>query len=167
MLEAFVPLELDSGAQNLSFFCYTFPKVSIKMEEGIRQALKDLTNEMKGIKSILSAMWQKRYAEGQTEALLPGMTTDEFISSEEAGRRLGVSDQTLRNWIAIGKRDSSKGWVEGLHYCNVSPDPGRRAIIRIPWNQLVQSFAKNAAIQPIDTQKSRQPLYSPHKNKEE
>ena len=60
--------------------------------------------------------------------------SDEYISTEECSRRLGVSDQTLRNWMAIGRKNPSKGWVEGIHYVNASPDSGRKALIRIPWN---------------------------------
>jgi len=65
---------------------------------------------------------------------------------KECGRRLGVSDQTIRNWIAIGRKNADKGWVEGIHYVNVSPDVHKKAVLRIPWNRLIQSFAKNENI---------------------
>ncbi len=68
---------------------------------------------------------------------------EEYISTEECGKRLGLSDQTIRNWSSIGRKDPSKGWTEGIHYVNVSPDVKRKAVIRVPWNYLVQSFARN------------------------
>ena len=88
-------------------------------------------------------MWHSRYADGETDVLNPEAFADEYISTEECGRRLGVSDQTIRNWIAIGRKSPDKGWVEGIHYVNISPDHKRKAVIRIPWNMLIQSFAKN------------------------
>ena len=129
------------------------------MTNGIRKGLDDIAKELKGIKLILSAMWQKRYATGETDVIAPDVYTDEFISSEEAGRRLGVTDQTIRNWCAMGKKDPSKGWQEGIHYINISPEPKKRAIIRVPWNALVQSFAKNRRTVEDDSRKSIKPMY--------
>jgi hypothetical protein len=91
-------------------------------------------------------MWHSRYANGETDALNPEAFADEYISTEECGRRLGVSDQTIRNWIAIGRKTPDKGWVEGIHYVNISPDEHRKAVLRIPWNRLIQSFAKNEGL---------------------
>ena len=113
------------------------------MSPGLRKGLEDIAWELKGIKNILSAIWHSRYENNSTDVLNPQAFADEYISTEECSRRLGVSDQTLRNWMALGKKNPEKGWVEGIHYVNASPDSGRKALIRIPWNQLVQSFAKN------------------------
>ena len=113
------------------------------MPYGLRKGLEDIAYELKGIKNILGSMWHSRYANGETDALNPQAFADEYISTEECSRRLGVSDQTIRNWIAIGRKTPSKGWVEGIHYVNVSPDVHKKAVLRIPWNRLVQSFAKN------------------------
>ena len=113
------------------------------MKYGLRKSLEDIAYELKGIKNILGSMWHSRYKNGETDALNPEAFADEYISTEECGRRLGVSDQTIRNWIAIGRKTPDKGWVEGIHYVNVSPDVHRKAVLRIPWNRLIQSFAKN------------------------
>ena len=80
----------------------------------------------------------------------PQAFADEYISTEECARRLAVSDQTIRNWIALGKKQPAKGWTEGLHYVNIAPDPGKKAVIRVPWNFLVMSFSKNKEIDLSD-----------------
>ena len=116
------------------------------MQYGLRKSLEDIAYELKGIKNILGSMWHSRYSNGETDVLNPEAFADEYISTEECGRRLGVSDQTIRNWIAIGRKTPDKGWVEGIHYVNVSPDVHRKAVLRIPWNRLIQSFAKNESL---------------------
>lgn len=113
------------------------------MQYGLRKGLEDIAYELKGIKNILGSMWHSRYSNGETDVLNPEAFADEYISTEECGKRLGISDQTIRNWIAIGRKTPDKGWVEGIHYVNVSPDVHRKAVLRIPWNRLIQSFAKN------------------------
>lgn len=120
------------------------------MKYGLRKGLEDIAFELKGIRNVLSSMWHSRYSTGETDALNPEAYADEYITTEECGRRIGVSDQTIRNWIAIGKRNPEKGWVEGIHFVNVSPDPGRKAMLRIPWNQLVQSFSKTKKLESSD-----------------
>lgn len=116
------------------------------MQYGLRKSLEDIAYELKGIKNILGSMWHSRYKDGETDALNPEAFADEYISTEECGKRLGISDQTIRNWIAIGRKTPDKGWVEGIHYVNVSPDEHRKAVLRIPWNRLIQSFAKNEGL---------------------
>jgi hypothetical protein len=120
------------------------------MKYGLRKSLEDIAFELKGIKNVLSSMWHSRYSTGEIDALNPEAYADEYISTEECGKRLGVSDQTIRNWIAIGRRDPNKGWKEGIHFVNVSPDPNRKAVLRVPWNQLVQSFSKNRDLESKD-----------------
>jgi len=120
------------------------------MKYGLRKSLEDIAFELKGIKNVLSSMWHSRYSTGEIDALNPEAYADEYISTEECGKRLGVSDQTIRNWIAIGRRDPNKGWKEGIHFVNVSPDPNRKAVLRVPWNQLVQSFSKNRDLESGD-----------------
>ena len=112
--------------------------------------MEDIAFELKGIKNILGSMWHSRYSNGEIDTLNPEAYADEYISTEECGKRLGVSDQTIRNWIAIGRRDPNKGWKEGIHFVNVSPDPNRKAVHRVPWNQLVQSFSKNRDLESRD-----------------
>jgi hypothetical protein len=128
------------------------------MSYGIRKGLEDVAQELKGIRNILASMWHSRYSNGETDALCPDAYADEYISTEECGRRLGVSDQTVRNWIAIGRKEPDKGWVEGIHYVNVSPGNHRKAVLRIPWNQLVQSFTKNRDLVSSDL-RSRPHMY--------
>ena len=120
------------------------------MKYGLRKSLEDIAFELKGIKNILGSMWHSRYSNGEIDTLNPEAYADEYISTEECGKRLGVSDQTIRNWIAIGRRDPNKGWKEGIHFVNVSPDPNRKAVLRVPWNQVVQSFSKNRDLESRD-----------------
>jgi hypothetical protein len=129
------------------------------MNYGIRKGLEDIAAELKGIRNILASMWHSRYSEGETDRLNPEAYADEYISTEECARRLGVSDQTLRNWMAIGRKSPDKGWVEGLHYVNASPNPNKKAIIRIPWNNLVRSFAKNPELASEDYRKPKSNMY--------
>ena len=130
------------------------------MNYGLRKGLEDIAAELKGIRNILASMWHSKYSKGETDLLNPEAYADEYISTEECARRLGISDQTLRNWMAIGRKSPDKGWVEGLHYVNASPNPNKKAIIRIPWNNLVRSFAKNPDFTPHDYRISRTPMYA-------
>jgi hypothetical protein len=133
------------------------------MQYGLRKSLEEVAHELRGIKNILGSMWHSRYKNGETDVLNPEAFADEYISTEECGKRLGVSDQTIRNWIAIGRKTPDKGWVEGIHYVNVSPDVHRKAVLRIPWNALIQSFSKN---ENLDLRNLRQ-SYSQYQNKKE
>jgi len=117
---------------------------------GIRKGLEDIAHELKGVRNILASMWHSRYQTQETDKLNPQAFADEYISTEECARRLTVSDQTIRNWIAVGRKQPTKGWTEGIHYVNVSPDPNKKAVIRVPWNYLVMSFSKNKDIDLSD-----------------
>jgi len=125
------------------------------MTHGIRKGLEDIAHELKGIKNILSSMWHSKYQTEETSRLHPEAFTDEYISTEECARRLSVSDQTIRNWIFAGKQAKGKGWVEGIHYVNIAIDNNKRAVIRVPWTQLVQSFAKTKEIDITDVRNPR------------
>ena len=129
------------------------------MKYGIRKGLEDIAWELKGIKNTLSSIWHSRYENEETDVLDPNAFADEYISTEECARRLDVSDQTLRNWMAIGRKTPDKGWIEGIHYVNASPNPTKKAIIRIPWNQLIQSFSKNRKMENQDYRKKGSPMY--------
>lgn len=121
------------------------------MGYGIRKGLEDVAYELKGIRNILSSIWALQEGAGERGTTNPEVYADEYISTEECAKRLSVSDQTLRNWIALGRRgDKTKGWIEGIHYVNVNPTPGTRTKIRVPWNHLVRSFAKNPVIKNTD-----------------
>lgn len=116
------------------------------MAYGTRKGLEDIADELKGIKNILSAIWSSRYQNEETDTVHPDLYADEYISTEECAKRLGISDQTIRNWILTGKKKPGKGWTQNVHYVNISPDPGKRDVIRIPWNHLITSFARNTEI---------------------
>ena len=79
------------------------------MAYGTRKGLEDIAAELKGIKNVLASMWHSRYQDGETDVLNPEAYADEYISTEECAKRLGVSDQTLRNWMAIGRKTPDKG----------------------------------------------------------
>ncbi len=114
------------------------------MSYGIRKGLEDIAYELKGIRNILSSIWSLQKGENEFGSANPEAYADEYISTEECARRLGVSDQTIRNWIVLGKSTKKKaGWIEGIHYVNINPGANRKNKIRIPWNNLVRSFSKN------------------------
>tara|TARA_E500000318_G_scaffold106699_1_gene114998 strand:- start:953 stop:1360 length:408 start_codon:yes stop_codon:yes gene_type:complete len=125
---------------------------------GIKKAIEDVAHELKSIKNVLNSMWYDNHPDKTSSSLCPDAYADEYISTEECGRRLNISDQTIRNWIALGRSKPDAGWKEGVHYINIVPDGQRKAIIRIPWNQVIQSFIKNKKIESSDLYKKK-PLY--------
>lgn len=116
------------------------------MQYGLRKGLEDIAYELKSVKNILSAIWHSRYQNDETDQVSPDLFADEYISTEECARRLNVSDQTIRNWISMGKKTPSKGWTCGVHYVNLDPTGRSHRYIRIPWNRLIQSFASNTKL---------------------
>jgi excisionase family DNA binding protein len=116
------------------------------MAYGIRKGLEDIAYELKAIKITLNSFWHLQNEKSASPGISPEAYADEYISTEECARRLNVSDQTIRNWIAVGKKSASNGWKEGTHYINISPEPNKKTILRIPWNSLVQSFVKNKKV---------------------
>jgi hypothetical protein len=120
------------------------------MEQGLKKSLEDIAYQLKSINTVLSSLWYSKYEGTDTNVLDPRAYADEYISTEECARRLGVSDQTIRNWMAIGRKTPDKGWIEGVHYVNVTPDPKKKAVFRIPWNRLIQSFSSNRKAEPAD-----------------
>ena len=125
----------------------------------MQKGLKEIAVELKAIKNVLSCIWSSRYQSEETDRLNPEIFSDEYISTEECAKRLNISDQTIRNWIATGKTAKGKGWVEGIHYINITPDQGKKPVIRIPWNQLIQSFSKN---KEVDARYFNSPLLYKH-----
>lgn len=121
--------------------------------------LKDIVHELKGIRTILGSMWHSRYKTEETDRMNPEAYAEEYISTEECGKRLGISDQTIRNWIAKAKTHKDKGWIEGIHYVNICPHASGKPVIRIPWNELVRSFAKNKETNITDLRERR--MYQP------
>lgn len=140
------------------------------MSDDIKNALILIASELKGIRHILSATWHSRYSEDKTSVLNPDSFSDEYISIEECANRLEITDKKIRSWIQMGRKDPEKGWIEGVHYVNVGPKSDPRATIRIPWNNLIRSFAKGRPLTahdfrvpggtPMYVSKSPQKLYN-------
>ena len=129
------------------------------MTHGIRKGLEDIAQELKGVRNILHSFWSLQSAEAQGAHINPEMYADEYISTEECARRLDVSDQTIRNWMKMGRQNPDKGWVEFVHYINISPDAGRKSIFRVPWNQYIAELSKNRTATKGDYEKNKNPLY--------
>lgn len=126
----------------------------------VSKELSAIAGELKGIRNILSSMWHSRYNTGETDQVSPEIYADEYISTEECARRLGVSDQTIRNWILVGKKknktDAFKGWIQGVHYI-VIPTGNKKQIVRIPWNNLIMSYQKgpDASLRTFDAARGK------------
>ena len=114
------------------------------MTQSFKKSLEDIAFELRGIKHVLSSMWHSRYKNDETDQVSPEFFADEYISTEECARRLGVTDQTIRNWILVGRKEPDKGWIQGVHYIMINPLI-KKPIIRIPWNRLILSYAKGDA----------------------
>jgi len=131
----------------------------------VNKSLDVIAGELKGIRNILASMWHSRYSKDETDMVSPEIYSDEYISTEECAKRLGVTDQTIRNWILQGKKRNKtkgfEGWVQGVHYI-VIPAGAKKQLVRIPWNQLILSYHKGpeATLRTFD--KSKRPLYEPH-----
>ncbi len=123
---------------------------------GIRKSIEGVEYELKGIKHILSAILMNGFTTEDKHETSPDIYTDEFISVEECAKRLSVSEQTIRNWIIKGKRLPEEGWVQGVHYVQIS-QKHERIIIRIPWNRLVCSFSKNKEVSVKDFAAKKSP----------
>jgi hypothetical protein len=134
------------------------------MAYGIRKGLEDVAYELKGIRNILASFWALQEGASDRGSTNPEVYADEYISTEECARRLSVSDQTIRNWIAIGRKHANKGWTEGVHYVNINPGANNKGQIRVPWNHLVRSFSKNPKCKASDYVKNNLTGYrvNPH-----
>jgi hypothetical protein len=127
--------------------------------KGLVKSIDSVAWELRGIKHVLSAIWGERFKDEKTDMMNPDAFADEYISVEECARRLGCSEQSIRNWIAIGNKSPERGWVEGIHYVNISPDLSRKGLVRIPWNSLVRSFQKNRKLTFQDHRPGTKPMY--------
>jgi excisionase family DNA binding protein len=109
------------------------------------KGLEAIAAELKGIRNILASIWHSRYNTGETDLVSPEIYSDEYISTEECAKRLGVTDQTIRNWILQGKKPNKTPgktcWIHGIHYILI-PLGTKKQIVRIPWNQLILSYHK-------------------------
>jgi hypothetical protein len=131
-----------------------------KPRTGIKKSLDNITEELRGIRVVLGAMWHSRYKNEETDVASPEIYSDEYISIDECANRLNVSDQTIRNWILQGKKNVKEGWIQGVHYITI-PKGKNKSIVRIPWNNLILSFYKGpeVTLRSFDPLNSR-PLYS-------
>lgn len=125
-------------------------------ETGIKTALQNISDELKGIRVVLGAMWHSRYKNEETDVASPEIYADEYISVDECAKRLSVTDQTIRNWILQGKKNPNNGWVQGVHYITI-PKGNNRTMVRIPWNNLILSFHKGpeANLRTFDSPKAK------------
>ena len=107
--------------------------------------LETIAVELKGIKHILASIWHSKYSNDETNQVSPEIYADEYISTAECAKRLGVTDQTIRNWILQGKKKGHKFspgcWIQGVHYITF-PMGNKKQIVRIPWNNLITTFHK-------------------------
>jgi len=110
----------------------------------VSASLDAIGSELKSIRHILSCLWHSKYFNGETDQISPDFYSDEYISTTECAKRLGVSEQTIRNWILNGKSKKNKrgvAWVQGVHYILI-PSGTRKNLIRIGWNNLIAKFTK-------------------------
>jgi hypothetical protein len=110
----------------------------------ISASLDAIGSELKAIRHILSCLWHSKYFNDETDQVSPEFYADEYISTTECAKRLGVTEQTIRNWILNGKSKKKKrgvAWVQGIHYILI-PTGTQKNLIRIGWNNLVAKFAK-------------------------
>lgn len=119
------------------------------MSEDLSTALNKIAKQLEGINACLTSIWHSRYQNEETDVLDPRCYADEYITLEECAERLHVSKQTLRNWMKSGMHNKNKGWKEGVHYVNIAGDKSIKGYLRIPWNNLVQSFAQNPVEKPL------------------
>mgnify|MGYP003109869540 CR=1 FL=1 len=110
-------------------------------DNSLKKSLENISSELKGIRTVLGAIWHSRYKNDETDLVSPEVYAEEYISTEECARRLNVSDQTIRNWILQGKKKVKGGWIQGVHYI-VIPRGNTKHLIRIPWNNLILTFYK-------------------------
>ena len=52
------------------------------MAYGIRKGLEDIARELKGIKNVLSSMWNAQYQKENNGGINPELFADEYISTE-------------------------------------------------------------------------------------
>lgn len=127
-------------------------------------ALRDIAMELKSLTSVLTSIWTLLAPD--QEPLVPHSLTDEYISIEEASRRLRLPPYTIKQWIAEGIRNPKRGWKQGVHYIvldffdvedQADPDMFMKRyqqIIRIPWNFTMRHITlfeqKKRKVQVID-----------------
>ena len=63
--------------------------------------------------------------------------TQEYLTTEELAKRIKYEPRTITSKL------KDKVLIEGIHYVNIDPGTNKKSKIRIPWNHLVRSFAKN------------------------
>ena len=59
----------------------------------VNKSLDVIAGELKGIRNILASMWHSRYSNDESDMVSPEIYADEYISTEECAKRLGVTDQ--------------------------------------------------------------------------
>lgn len=121
-----------------------------QQRSGAVKAMEAMVHELKGIKHFLAALYREQYLgiNGDIrEEYSADLFAEEFITVEEAARRLSVSEQTINNWIVRGATDPDKGWVQGVHFIylpakNISKK--NKGLARIAWNAVVRRYHKDS-----------------------
>ena len=134
----------------------------------IADSMHAISDELKAIRHVLSALWHSKYFNDETDQISPDFLADEYISTTECAKRLNVTEQTVRNWILAGKRKDPQhrknGWIQGVHYILIPTGP-KREMVRIGWNNLIRQFTKGspANLRIFDSPGS--PMYQSTKEK--
>ena len=95
------------------------------MQYGLRKSLEEISFELKGIRNVLASMWYSRYQNGETDQLSPDIYSDEYITTEECGRRLSVSEGLLGFgfWAITYEGSDRSFWVMVDSYSHNNQQP--------------------------------------------
>lgn len=122
-----------------------------QQRSGAVKAMEAMVHELRGIKHFLAALYREQYLgiNGDIrEEYSADLFAEEFITVEEAARRLSVSEQTINNWIVRGATDPDKGWIQGIHFIYLpvkSKHKRNKGLARIAWNAVVRRYHKDSA----------------------
>ena len=72
----------------------------------------------------------------------PGTYADEHISTEGALAGLALAASHYATGSTSDATTQKRAGRKVIHYVNITPDPARKAVIRIPWNSLIQFSPK-------------------------
>ena len=145
-------------------------------EEGTTYYLAEISNEIRTLNRIMESMWTLLHP--NEEPFYAKSMCDEYITMNEAARRLNVPIAQIKDWIVEGMRYPSKGWKQGIHYIVLDYSSKENKInaevyvkrhqkfIRIPWNSAMRHITLKEQgtrkVQTIDLVKVR----SQHANRD-
>ena len=141
------------------------------MAENTDWYLQEISNELRTLNRIMESMWT--LINPNEEPFYAKSMCDEYITIQEAAKRLSVTTQQIKDWITEGMRHPTKGWKQGIHYIvldfsskeniNNAEMYVRRhqQFVRIPWNAAVKHITLheqlNRKVQVIDLVHARTP----------